>query len=204
MQRRPGLPRLVADTGDEGSRRTGRCQRNRSPVAGEQMPFRHEAVDRDLQPLGRGVHVPRGAAGGRLLAQHVPRLDRAAKLELDAADLGDPDAREAELQVRREPGKIEVDAVGTQVGDDLGDVGQREVRQQESLVQGCPSGPAAPSTAPRRTERSMLGPAGPGPAPCPGAAASRSRAARAAQAGRAASRGCRACRCRTRRDGCCR
>src|SRR5215211_2665140 len=103
------------------------------------MPLRNEAADRDLEPFGRRVHVTRGAASGRLLTQYVPGLDSTPELQVHTADLGDADQREPELQERQQPGQLELDAVGAQIGDDLNEVGENEVRQQESLMQrGAP------------------------------------------------------------------
>ena len=89
----------------------------------------------DLDAFHRGVDVAGGAAGGGLLAEHVPRLDRAAQLEFHAVEHRGADAREAELGERVQPAGLEVDAVRPQVGGDLGDVVNHVVRQQVSAVQ---------------------------------------------------------------------
>ena len=140
VQRGPRLPGLVTDARDEAAGGTGRGQRDGGAVAGQEVPARCETGDLDLQSFGRGVDVPGGRAGCRVLAEHVPRLDRRPQFELDSGDVGDADPRKAEFQVRREPGRIQVEVVGPEIGHDLGDVGHREVRQQEPLVQlGAPA-----------------------------------------------------------------
>ena len=202
------LPRAVPHAGHRA--RPGACggpQRHRDTVAGHARAGRRPARrSRDLEPLDRGVDVAGGAAGGRLLAEHVPRLDRACA------------ARAARRRRRRCPSRGNRNSrngssqlgskampCAPQVGDDLGDVGDRRSAAAGTGRAGrAPAGPAAPAAARPRTGRPARGPAAPAPAPSAGAAASRSRAARAGRAGRGRSPGCTACRCRTRRGGCCR
>ena len=144
VQRRPRLPGAVAHAGVVGAGHAGSVgggrQRHGHALAGDQVALGVEAADGDLEPLDRAVDVARGAGAGGLLAQHVPRLDGLAQLELEAAlaDRDDADAREAELDERREPALLEVDAGRAQVGDDLGDVGGGALRQQGVLVQAGP------------------------------------------------------------------
>ena len=97
------------------------------------MPVR--ADQPDLDAFHRRVDVAGGAARGGLLAEHVPRLDRAAQLDLHAVEHRGADAREPELGERVQPAGVEVDAVRAQIGGDIGDVVNQEVRQQVSAVQ---------------------------------------------------------------------
>ena len=88
-----------------------------------------------LDALHRRVDVAGHPACGGLLAEHVPRLDRAAQFDLDAVEHRGADAREPELGERVQPTGVEVDAVRAQIGGNVGDVVNQEVRQQVSAVQ---------------------------------------------------------------------
>ena len=77
---------------------------------------------------------------GRLLAQHVPGLDRRAQFQCHRTDRNRAEARETELEERVQPGGVEGDPVRTQILHDVFDVGGDERRQQESVVQ--PGAPA--------------------------------------------------------------
>ena len=103
-------------------------------VAGDDVALPVGADEPDLDAFDRRVDVACGAARGRLLAEHVPRLDGAAQLDLDAVEHRGADAREAELGERVQPAGVEVDAVRPQIGRDVGDVVNDEVRQQVSAV----------------------------------------------------------------------
>ena len=91
--------------------------------------------DLDLQALDRAVDIAHRAAAARLLAQHVPRLQRVAQFQRDAALRHLADPREAELEVRREPGGLEAIAGLGQIGQHVGEILPDEVRQQEIVVQ---------------------------------------------------------------------
>jgi hypothetical protein len=60
-------------------------QRHRDAVAGQQITLRRQAVEFDLQTLQRRVDIAHRAAAA-LLAQHMPRLQRLAQFQFDAAD----------------------------------------------------------------------------------------------------------------------
>ena len=49
-----------------------------------------KAVGLDLQPLDGGIDIAHRAAGRALFAEHMPRLERLAHFELDAAALDAP------------------------------------------------------------------------------------------------------------------
>lgn len=87
VQSRGRLPGPVAHPGDVFALAPGIAQRHPAAVAGQHVAAVGEALDLDLQALHRGIHVARGAEAGRLLAQHVPGLDRPAQLDADALDL---------------------------------------------------------------------------------------------------------------------
>src|SRR5260370_12294461 len=89
--------------------------------------------------------LPRGAAGGAFLAHQVPGLERAAQLDLHAARGEFPDAREAELEVRREPGRLDGIARLARFLDHVDEVLPDELRQQKAVLQ-----PGAPAREARR------------------------------------------------------
>jgi hypothetical protein len=76
----------------------------------------------------------------------MPRLQRAGQRELHAGDRTLADAREAEGEVRREPGRVEGEASMLQVGDHVVEIHAVEGRQQEGVVH-C----GAPTREARRT-----------------------------------------------------
>ena len=110
-------------------------QRQAIAVAGDRVAHIVQARHLDLQPLDGAVDVAHRAAATRLLAQHVPGLERVAKLHLDAALRHFADQREAELEVRREPLRIERIARGAEIGQHVLEILLHEVRQHEVVVQ---------------------------------------------------------------------
>ena len=99
------------------------------------MPARHQALAADLDALHRGVHVARGAAARRLLAQHVPRLERVAHFQQHRPRLQLSGHRAAQLEegaVRlgrmRKPALLEE-------GEDVLEVAPHPGRQEEAVVQ---------------------------------------------------------------------
>ena len=113
----------------------GGQQRDRIAVARHQVAVPVGADDAHLDALDRRVDVTGGAGGGGLFAQGVPRLDRPAQLDLDPVEHRGADPREAEFGERVQPAGLERDAVCAQVGGDIGDIVNQEVRQQVSPVQ---------------------------------------------------------------------
>ena len=205
VQRARRLPGPEAHPADLDVGVVGGQQRDRIAVGGDDVAVPVGADEPHLDALDRRVDVAGGAARGGLLAQHVPRLDRAAQLDLDAVEHRGADAREPELGERVQPAGVEVDAVRPQVGGDVGDVVNQEVRQQVSAVQvGAVADRAGRAAARPRTMPPASAPAATAPSPSGSAAASRSRAAPAGRACHGRCRGCTACRCRTRPGGCCR
>ena len=82
-----------------------------------------------MQTLERRIDVAHGSAAARLFAQHVPRLDRLAELELHAALRHLAADRETKFKVRREPVLLErVTGIG-QLVEHFGEVLGDEVRQ---------------------------------------------------------------------------
>ena len=161
-------------------------QRQAPAVAGDDVARIVQPLDLDLQALDRGVDVAHRAAAARLLAQHVPRLERLAQFELDAA-LGDRRrSREAELEMRREPLGLEAVAAPT-------------LRSSSTSVKSCQTKCGSMKSScrrvPQRLSALLVGPvpeggdqaaqrAPAGPRSCANAAASRRRAAPADRAGR--------------------
>ncbi len=135
VQRARRLPGAEPDPADLDVGVVGGQQRDRVAVGGDDVAMPVGADEPHLDALDRRVDVAGGAARGRFLAEHVPRLDRAAQFDLDAVEHRGADAREPELGERVQPAGVEVDAVRAQVGGDVRDVLNQEVRQQVSAVQ---------------------------------------------------------------------
>ena len=205
VQRARRLPGPVAHPADLDVGVVGRQQRDRVAVGGDDVAVPVGSDEPNLDALHRRVDVAGGAACGGLLAEHVPRFDGAPQFDLDTVEHRGADAREPELGERVQPAGVEVDAVRPQVGRNIGDVVNHEVRQQIPTMQvrAVPDQRRAQRLVPEPGHQRRA-PAATAPSPSGSAAASRSRATPAGPAGRARCRGCRACRCRTRRGGCCR
>ena len=114
--------------------------------------------------------------------------------------------REAELEVRREPLRLEAASPASlQLAEHFREILRDEVRQHEAVVQRVPqrtSGCAIGRFPEPGHQRAHAATAASGSSAR--AAASRSCATRPAPAGRSPSRANTACRCRTRRGACCR
>jgi hypothetical protein len=104
MERRRRLPGAIAHAGHVLAFGAGLAQRHAPPVAREHEALLGQALDLELQALDRGIDEAHRAARGRFLAEHVPRLERVAQLDLQAAAGDLADLGEAELVMRREPG----------------------------------------------------------------------------------------------------
>ena len=206
MQAARRLPRAIADAGDELADRARRMQRHAPAVARDDVARVGHAGHLHLQPFDRGIHVPDRASGARLFAQHVPRLERLAQFEVDAAardrrrtaETGTPDA----ARTTRAPADTRCAAGRSRTSSK---VLRDEMRQHEAVVQlRAPADERllvrrlpeprderaqqqllrqAHARVRRHLERAQLH------QPLPAAAACRAR---------------RACRCRTRRGACCR
>src|SRR5271170_2273718 len=117
MQTRVGLPRLVSYAGDrlaDGAR--GR-HRQFASVARENMTSGHQALRLDLEAFDGRIDIARGAACGRLLAQHVPGLQRGANFDIDAAALDAAVQRKAEFALRLEPDRIDGVSRAREIGE---------------------------------------------------------------------------------------
>src|SRR4029077_9622771 len=132
VQRAGRLPRPEPHPADLDVGGVGGQQWDRVGVGGDDVAVPVRADQPDLDAFHRRVDVAGGAACGVLLAEHVPRFDGAAQLDLHTAEHRGADAREPELRERVQPAGVEVDAVGAKVGSDIGDVMNQEVRQQVS------------------------------------------------------------------------
>ena len=115
-------------------------QRHAPAVARHQVPRADQPVHFHLQPLDRRIDVAdRGAPAG-LLAEHVPRLERLAQLQVHAGRRHRARERESEFLVRREPVRPHVVAGGAKVVEHAGKVFRDEMRQHEAVVQlGAPA-----------------------------------------------------------------
>src|SRR6185436_11135158 len=101
------LPRTIADARDAFAVRAGGMQRHVMAVAGDREAVADEAARLDLQPFERTVHVTHRAADRAFFAEDVPRFERGAQFDLQIALLQITDAREAKLEVWREPVELE-------------------------------------------------------------------------------------------------
>ena len=142
--------RMDADRGMQGIRRRPRAiaharhvfagvarrmQRQAIAVAGDAVARVVQARDLDLQAFDGAIDVAHRAATARLLAQHVPRFERVAQFHLDAALRHFADQREAELEVRREPLRIERVARCAEAAQHVLEILMHEMRQHEIVVQ---------------------------------------------------------------------
>src|SRR5688500_10140881 len=122
MQARRRPPGAIANAADELAAPAGLHERHAPTVAADDVPFLVEPARRDLQALDRRVDIPHGAADRALLAEHVPRLERLSELDLYRTEMHGAVERKAELEVRREPARVELVARAVHVVDDLDDV----------------------------------------------------------------------------------
>src|SRR5262249_10276707 len=97
------LPRAVADSAHELALGAGRLERQLHAIARDRKALGHQPANPDLEPFDRGVHVPGGTAGARLLAEHVPRFDRLPELDFDALIDDASIDRKPEFEMWREP-----------------------------------------------------------------------------------------------------
>jgi len=135
MQAAGRLPGAVAHAGDELALGAGRMQRQRAPTDGDDVTLPCCAAQQYLQALDRRVDVAGGAAGAGLLAEHRPRLQRRAQLQLQAAVLHDPAHREAELAMRGEPAVVDRQAAVAQFAAHVGEIVPYEPGQHPAVVQ---------------------------------------------------------------------
>src|SRR5499425_2070620 len=136
VQRRRQLPHLEAHAGDVFAGAAGCRQRNEPSVAGDGVAAGIETIDLHLQSLDRGIDEARGDAGGRILAQHVPRLERVSQFKPDAAVGDGAIERKTKLALGMKPLRIEVIAGAAKTFQNVEKVVPNEVRQHESIVQG--------------------------------------------------------------------
>src|SRR6202030_3495868 len=101
------LPSSVPHAGDELAGRACRVQRNPAAVARDEVPRVDQSADLHLEPFDRRVDVSYRSARAGLLAEHVPGLERLTQLEVDAAPGDRAVERKPELQMRREPLRLE-------------------------------------------------------------------------------------------------
>ena len=144
VQRRRRLPGAVAHARDVLAGRAGRVQRHAPAVAGDHVARVDQAAHLDLHPLDRRVDVAGRRAAGRLLAQHVPGLDRLAQLQLDAAT--PRSSRAAESGTR---GAARTSRARTRSRPVAG----RRARRAKSWATKCGSMKRSTAPVPQRTSR---------------------------------------------------
>src|SRR5688572_4285225 len=135
MQAGRGLPCAVAHSAHELAGAASRHERYARAVAADDVAFLVEPAHADLQALDRRVDITHRAADSALLAEHVPRLERLAELDLDGAEAHGAVARKAELEVRREPAYVELVTRAVHVADDIDEVAPNVKRQHEFVVE---------------------------------------------------------------------
>ena len=130
-----GLPRLEAHAGDRRAGGSRPSQRHAPLVAGDDVALGIGAFELHLQALDRTVDEAHRAAERTSLAHHVPGLERLVERQRQALVLRLTAEREAELELRGEPFRLEVEAVRLEVGEHVEEVGPHEMRQHEAVVQ---------------------------------------------------------------------
>src|SRR5581483_1061105 len=135
MQARSRLPRAETHTGDELAFGAGAREREAAAVARDEITLAVQMPRGELHPLERRVDEARSAAGAGLFAEHRPRLERMAQLELGPLEVDRAVAREAELEVRAEPLALERVARRAQIVEHFAEVLPDEVRQHVAIVQ---------------------------------------------------------------------
>ena len=208
MRRRPWLPGPIADARVVLAEVARRHERHRNLVARHEVALGIDPVHLHLQALQRQVDVPGGpdrpasspsTCHGSIACRSSSSTPAPAPVGMRVTPIrGNRNSVNAS-----EPGLFERDAVGPEVGDHLADVADRTLGQQEVLVQPrAPADEAAPSAASPRTwpPGSGRGAWTRASSGCGGISNPRSSSSPAV---RGCCRDCRACRCRTRRDGCC-
>src|SRR5262245_61894806 len=140
LQRRRQLPCLEADTSDVFAGAPGCSERHKSPVAGDGVASGVEALHPNLQPLDRGIDETRGGAGGRVLAENVPGLQRVTQFEHDAAVVDGSVERKTKLALRLKPLLVEMVACSAKTFQHAEEVCPNKVLQHKAVVQrGAPA-----------------------------------------------------------------
>src|SRR4051812_21862016 len=129
MQALGWLPRAITHTGDALAVDASGMERDAVTVGGEDEAVARESAGLDLQALHRAVDVADRAARARLLAQHVPRFERRTQFDVDVANIELAHPREAELEVRIEPARLEWLSGHAQVAQHVVEVRAVEMRQ---------------------------------------------------------------------------
>ena len=128
------LPGLEAHAADILAGALGRRQRHRAAVAGQHEAFLdpagHRACTRSTElSTKRAVPPPAGSSPSTCQGSSAWRSSSVGAAQRDLAD-----AREAELEVRREPGRVEAVAVAAQFLQHIGEILRDKMRQQEVVV----------------------------------------------------------------------
>ena len=143
MQRRGRLPGAVSHAGHVLARATRGLQGQRHAIDADPVARVVQTGDAHLDALQRRVHVTHRAAGRALLAHHMPRLQRVAQRQVNAAHRHLAHHREAELEMRREPLRIERERTIARLGEfrqRILEIHLHEGRQQKAVVQlGAPA-----------------------------------------------------------------
>ena len=104
------------------------------------MTSGHQTLRLDLEAFDGRIDIARRAARGRLLAQHVPGLQRRANFKIDAAALDAAAQRKAEFALRLEPEGIDGVSRAGEIGEHPEKVFPGKMRQHETVVQiGAPT-----------------------------------------------------------------
>ena len=115
-------------------------ERDWRTVAREHVTLGIEPLGHDLQPLDRGIDIPRSSGATDLFSEDVPWFDRSTELEANVVDIDFADQWESEFEKGFEPRDVEIDSVVAQIGDHVVDVGTHVPREQVAIVEfGPPS-----------------------------------------------------------------
>src|SRR3974390_1360576 len=99
MQTARRLPSPIAHTAHKLAVRAGRLQWQPASVARQGIALRQHASHAHLQTLHGRIHITRGSASARFLAQNIPGLNGLSKFNRYA--IADPPVyREPELEMR--------------------------------------------------------------------------------------------------------
>ena len=162
MQRRGLRPRPKTHPRHMLAHAAGWLQRQGNTVDRDHVPVVVQAQHTHLQPLDRRIDIAHRAAGGALLAHHVPWLKRTAQRERDAAGMQLAHQREAERKMRRKPAALEGVTGFTQIRQHIVEIHLYERPEQEAVVQlGAPARQArgvrrVPEASDQRAQQQLL------------------------------------------------
>src|SRR5690606_37341000 len=100
----------------------GRHEGHAHAVAGDRVPAFDEARRPHLQPFHRRVDVTHRPPDFALFAHDVPGFEGLTQLDLDTAEMDAAVCREAELEMRFEPVRLEIESESPHVADHVDEI----------------------------------------------------------------------------------